>query len=67
MLDKMNQTVVDSDALAEREELIVKLVDALEAMTTAAQQWERFNGKPNSTTPEIEAAKQLIVEARSAP
>jgi 5'-deoxynucleotidase YfbR-like HD superfamily hydrolase len=66
MLDKMNQTTVDSDMLAEREALIVKLADALEEMTTAAQQWERFNGTPNTTTAEIEAARQLIVEARSA-
>jgi hypothetical protein len=65
MLDKMNKTVVDNDRLAEREQLIADLADSLETMTNLAAQWERLNGTPESTTPEIEAARKLIEEARA--
>jgi hypothetical protein len=66
MLDRMSKTVVDSDMLADREAERAALIDALEKMTNLARQWERFNGTPASTTPEIEEAIRLIKEARKA-
>ena len=40
------------------------LIDMLEKMTDMAQQWERFSGTPDSTTPDIETARRLIEEER---
>lgn len=64
-IDRMRQSVVDNEWLQEREAEREALIHALEKMTNLASQWERFNGEPTSTDPEIESAKQLLAEARA--